>query len=242
MRRQAPRAHALEQMILQDEAMRVCPVVRDLGGGVIAHHIRDPPPRGRATSWYAGINDAEPLAAGSQCLNEAIHASAVDVCSRSPGCVRTPEIDQVRVVERAEAVSCVRVGDADGRSPPMPRDAVGAGKRPEVVVERAVLLHDDDDVLDLLDAVRDQRPRRDGLCGNGPWRRPVHEDRSHDQGGGRTHDRAPDPRGRHRSGCAVRRDLVRDSTETSSPSRGSHPSLNTSGSGVAPLLLQPVDV
>ena len=243
MRWQAPRAYALEQMILQDEATRICPVVRDLGGGVVTDHVRDPSPLGgTATSRCVGIMDAEPLPARAQGLNEAIHASAVDVCPRSPGRMRAAEIDQVRVVERADALPRVRVRDADGRFPASHRDTVRTGECPEIVVERTVLLHDDDDVLDLLDAPGDQRPSRDGLRGDVPWRDHMHEHRSSDQGEGRTHDRATDQRGRHRPGCAVRHDLVRVGTETSSPSRGSHPSLDTSRSGVAPLLLQPVHV
>ncbi len=47
-----------------------------------------------------------------------------------------------------------RVGDANGGHAVLHRDAVGTGEGTEVAVERAVLLHDDDHVADLVDARR----------------------------------------------------------------------------------------
>src|SRR5207302_4413571 len=58
-----------------------------------------------------------------------------------------------------------RVRDADaGRAARVQRDAVRPGERPEVVVEGAVLLRDDDDVLDLVDV--SAAPRHSGGGGH----------------------------------------------------------------------------
>ena len=51
------------------------------------------------------------------------------------------------------------VGIADGRHPVLHGDPVGARIGAEVGVERAVLLHDDHDVADLVDPVAEGRPR-----------------------------------------------------------------------------------
>src|SRR4029453_10094709 len=53
-------------------------------------------------------------------------------------------------VIRPYACSGDRVGDADRRPPVPHRDAVGAWERPEVVIERTVLLDDEDQVLEVL--------------------------------------------------------------------------------------------
>ena len=62
-------------------------------------------------------------------------------------------VDVGRVVVRRLAPP-VGIGHADRRHAVLHRDAVGARIGPEVTVEGAVLLFDDDDVLDLVDAGR----------------------------------------------------------------------------------------
>jgi hypothetical protein len=89
--------------------------------------------------------------------DEAVHATAVDVVDRVDVVVRTAGVAVARVVERPLAPAAHRIVDAD-----VLRDAVGAGEHAEVGVEGPVLLHDHDDVPDLVDAaVRPRRPGRD---------------------------------------------------------------------------------
>src|ERR1700727_616692 len=71
--------------------------------------------------------------------------------------VRTAAIDQRRVVVRAHAAARAHVHRAHGRHAVAARDAVGAREGPEVAVERTVLLHDHDEVLDLVDPGRELR-------------------------------------------------------------------------------------
>jgi len=66
--------------------------------------------------------------------------------------VRTAAVQVVRVVERTDAAAVRGIRHADVR-----RDSVRARIRAEVGVERPVLLHDHDDVLDLVDAGRRRR-------------------------------------------------------------------------------------
>ena len=77
--REAPGSHPFEQMILQDEVVRVGPVVRDLGSRVVPHHVRDRRRLGRRTAGGFVRVNAEPLAALEGCSYEAVHTATVDV-------------------------------------------------------------------------------------------------------------------------------------------------------------------
>src|SRR5207253_2057002 len=94
--------------------------------------------------------------------DKAIHLSAVDIILRGRLAVRPAAVQVIRIVERFHALPAARIFDADRWLAILHRDAVSAGKRPEVRVERSVLLHDDDDMLDLLDAVGRSRGRSGG--------------------------------------------------------------------------------
>ena len=87
--------------------------------------------------------------------DEAVHLAAVDVARRVRIVVRSTTVD-VGVIDVGRHARAVRrIGHAHGRLAVLHRDPVGARKRTEVGVERPVLLHDHDDVLDLVDAGRD---------------------------------------------------------------------------------------
>src|SRR5207245_551807 len=90
--------------------------------------------------------------------DEAVHPPAVLVLDRALLYVRAAGVDLVRVVVGLDALAGLRIGDADGDLPlRVPREAVRAGVGPEVAVERPVLLHDEHDVPDLVDAGRGAR-------------------------------------------------------------------------------------
>ncbi len=85
-------------------------------------------------------------------LDEPGHRAAGDVLHRVDVVVR-PAVVAVRgVVERPLACADLRIGHADRDLAVPPREAVRTRVRAEVGVERAVLLHDHDDVPDLVDA------------------------------------------------------------------------------------------
>ena len=152
MGRQAPRRRRLEHVVLEDEVARVAPVVRDLARVVIAHHVRLR--RRQRALGRVDVQPAELPTAGLGARDEPAHAAAGDVAHRVDVVVRPAEVLVAPAVVRPVAAAAERVGHAD-----VLRDAVRAGVRAEVGVERPVLLHDHDDVPDLVDAGRTaQRP------------------------------------------------------------------------------------
>jgi hypothetical protein len=68
--------------------------------------------------------------------------------------VRTAQIDVGAIVMGLDAGLGLGVGKADSRDTVLHGDAVGTGIGSKVVVEGAILLHDHDDVLDLVDRGR----------------------------------------------------------------------------------------
>ncbi len=156
---QRPRLDRLEHVVVQDEVPGVGPVVRELGPGVIAHHVR----RG---SHHAGriVRHPARLVRRIPLPDEAVHRAATDVGDRVGLAVRAAAVHVGPVAIRAGAPAR-RIRHADRRHPVAHRDAVRPGIGPEVGVERPVLLHHDDHVLDLVDARRHHvgtgRPARD---------------------------------------------------------------------------------
>src|SRR5207302_7952462 len=85
--------------------------------------------------------------------NEAVHLAAADVGYRARLPVRAAGVEVARVVVRPLTVSLDWIGDAGCELPARRAgEAVGARIGPEVRIEGAVLLHDHDHVLDLVDA------------------------------------------------------------------------------------------
>jgi hypothetical protein len=137
---QAPGCVRLEHVILQHEVLRVRPIVRDVALGVIPHHIK------RGGSADRIVRRA---ATRAPCLpQEPVHRAAVDIRDGCCCSVRPATIDVVMVDERAHA----RLAFASGRDARPLRYPVGAGIAAEVRVERAVFLHDHDNVPDLVNA------------------------------------------------------------------------------------------
>ncbi len=158
VRRQTPRVHPLEHVVLEHEVACVVPVVRDLVPVVVAHHIGL---RGRQrAAGIVGLVTREETALARLRL-EAVHLPAVDVMDRVDHVVWAAGIAVIPVVVRLNADMRLRVGVAGDRTRIARKtgDTVGAGIRPEVGVERAVLLHDHHDVLDLVDPPARPRPR-----------------------------------------------------------------------------------
>ena len=143
--RQRPRLHRLEHVVVEHVVLGVLPVVGDLRGRVVPHHVRGAGPgAGRVVGLVAGRPGRVPL------LDEPVHLAAVHVGHRVVLAVR-PAAVAVRPVVVGPGAAAARVGHAHRGLPVLHGDAVRAGIRAEVGVERAVLLHDDDHVLDLVD-------------------------------------------------------------------------------------------
>jgi hypothetical protein len=66
-------------------------------------------------------------------------------------CMWPTTIDETWIVERPNAVGALRVWDAHGGPTVLESDAIGPRVRAEVAIERPVLLHHHDHVLDLVD-------------------------------------------------------------------------------------------
>ena len=151
VRGEAPGVVGLEHVVLEDVLLRVGPVVGNLAGVVVAHDVDA---RGQARAHVAGLGAGAAVrvlrAAVHPLLrlgHEAVHPSVVDVGHGVVDRVRAAVVDVGRIVERGHAAAVNRIRHAhSGRNP------VSARVRAEVAVERAVLLHDDHDVLDLVDA------------------------------------------------------------------------------------------
>ena len=137
-------------MVLQDEVLGVGPVVRDVTLGVVAHHVRG----SRIGAGRIGGIQAT-LASRLGLADEAVHLPAVDVGQGVDGGVRPAAVDIGVVDIGGDAGSGGGVVHAHGRPAVLHGDAVGPRKGCEVRVEGPVLLHDHDDVLDLVHAGRD---------------------------------------------------------------------------------------
>jgi len=143
---QAPGGVGLEHPVLEHEVVGVGPVVGDLVAGVVAHHVGLVAAAGRVVGLRA------PLATFLGLGDEAVHLAAVDVGDGIHLAVRSAAVDVVGVVVGRDALPRQGIRHADGEGAVGDRQPVGARIETEIFVEGPVLLHDDDHVLDLVDA------------------------------------------------------------------------------------------
>ena len=163
--RQAPGGVRLEHVVLQHEVARIGPVVRDLAPVVVAHYVRvrraERAERRVRADRAAGREPTPGLA------HEPVHLAVVDVAGGVEVLVRPAAVAVARIVERVEADPGARIRRADGEMAVVPWQPVRSRVSAEVRVEGPVLLHDHDDVADLVDprdhmGVRLFRPREEG--------------------------------------------------------------------------------
>ena len=155
VRRQRPRVGGREHAVVQRERLRVLPVDRQLLAGVIAHHVGLPlRPVDRLGAWLLIGVLVAPVADHAPSLDEAVHRPAVDRDLAADLAVGASLIDEVGVVIRAMTrAGPRRVRQACLRAAVrVDREAVGTGERAEVVIERPVLEHDEDQVVEVHDA------------------------------------------------------------------------------------------
>ncbi len=139
-------------------AFRVGPVVGDLGRRVEPHDVRRSAGTGLGLlASLARRVRATRVADLDQRPELPVHRAVIDRDPRRLHVVRAAFVEHVLVVVRPTTCPVrLRVADADiePTRTGFLRDAVGAGERPEVVIERTVLLDDEDQVIQVLDAER----------------------------------------------------------------------------------------
>src|SRR4029077_1867685 len=142
VRGEAPGGHRLEHVVVKHEVLGVRPVVGDVGPHVVAHDLVGDALVTDRAAVLLGVGD------------EAVHLPAVHVHQAVGGLVRRAGILVLVVHERGNTLARHRIGHANGRHAALHRDPVGTRVDAEVGVERPVLLHDDDHVLDLVYALQ----------------------------------------------------------------------------------------
>ncbi len=139
-------------MVVENEILGIGPVVGHLALVAVAHHVGllGPTHRARRVVWVRASPQRLLLLA-----DKAVHLGISDVGHRVGVTVGASAVHVVDIVEGLVTATPRWVGDTNGGHAVLHRDAVGAGERPEIAVERAVLLHHDDHMADLVDAGRD---------------------------------------------------------------------------------------
>src|SRR3989440_7147105 len=159
-------------MVLQHVVLGIGPVVRDVRAIMVAHHLgRRSLTLPSGAIGAGGIRQVGAVRAATQGFtDETIQLAAVDIGSHVDLLVRTAGVAVLVVEVRLDALVGQGIGHADRGDTVVPGDAVGAGIGAKVAVEGAVLLHDDNHVLDGVDAAG-RRPaggpsgsRLVGLC------------------------------------------------------------------------------
>ena len=152
---QTPRRVRLEHAVLEHVVVGICPIVGNLAPVVVAHDVLRLRIRAARVVWVDASNRF-----ARSLRYEAVHLAAVDIGDRGLLTVRSSVVEIVGVVKRPYAFAAARIGHAHARHAAARRDAVRSRIRAEVRIEGAVFLHDDDDVLDLVDGVGARRRRR----------------------------------------------------------------------------------
>ena len=81
---------------------------------------------------------------------ETIHMTGIDVCTRVFCCMRTTKVSIGSIMERINTFASLGIIHTSGKFPILHGQAVGSWIGTKIIIEGAVLLHDDDNVLDLL--------------------------------------------------------------------------------------------
>src|SRR3989338_2930611 len=136
MRRGTPRIYLRKHVVMQHEVPCVRPVVRNLAVIYIAHYV------GRSGGKYA-----------LRFRNKSVHQAAIYIGNRARRAVRAADIAVASFVVWLCATAVKRVRRADRRhAVSVHGDAVSPGEGAEVFIKGAILLHDNNDMLYLMDA------------------------------------------------------------------------------------------
>ncbi len=136
----------MEHVVLENIVRGVSPVVGDVARVLVTHDV--------CLDGVGAVGvDGGDAASFSlfRLSDEAIHLSAIDVGGRTGAAVGPAPVLVRGVVVGTDAATVVRVRHAHRELASLPGQPIGAGVEAEVVIEAAVLLHDHDHVLDLVD-------------------------------------------------------------------------------------------
>ncbi len=208
VRGKGPAVGRREHPILQHVRVRVPPVVGDLLARHVAHHV----------GLLLGSEERRavrvrtlgaPVLRRRERVDEPVHRAAVDRGDGRALVVRTSLVALLGGSVDARPVAQDRVRDAVGRLAVLVAEPVHSWVRTEVVIERAILLHDEDQVIELEDALGlggslGARARERGR--HDPLRVPR--------------QRTPAPRSRARRRAGARRGRRASPFEPGSPSGG----------------------
>jgi hypothetical protein len=192
VRRQAPASDRLEHVVIEHEFAGISPVVGDLPGVVVAHDIgRASGPADRWRRVAGGAPAAGPLFGRP---DEAVHLAAMDVRYGVHETMGGTAIHEAGIVVRPVTTLSARIWHANRKVAVPIRDSVRARIGSEERIEGPVLLHDDDDVPDLADSLRDHvgpGGRRSGRPDRIAPVRPVRGSRAAHQAGSCGQHREP---------------------------------------------------
>src|SRR5215475_14404463 len=147
MFRQTPRGIRLKHVVLKHERACVGPVIRDLALVMVTHHVGS---RGGVANDTVPRQTALPRVL--RLCDEAIHFAVVNRRNAGFFTMRSAAVGILRIVIRLDACSASGVGIAYGWYSILRGESLRTGIGPEIAVERAILLHDDDHVFDFVNA------------------------------------------------------------------------------------------
>ena len=97
-----------------------------------------------------GIRNFAGLLSVAEFGDEAIHFSVINILCCGSGCMWPPGIDVSRIMVRLDALVGRWIVDAHAWHSILHRNSICAGIGSKVLIKGAVLLHDDNNVFDLL--------------------------------------------------------------------------------------------
>src|SRR5229473_2603663 len=145
MGRETPRGIWLKHMVLQDEVLCIVPVIWNLARIMVAHDIRS---SRDITCWIIQILTT--LLCVFRFRNEAIHLASVDVVGSINDTMRSTMVQIVWVIIGLHALVCPGVRHAYSWYTILHGNAIRSRISSKVGVKRAILLHDDHNMLNLL--------------------------------------------------------------------------------------------
>src|SRR6266853_2774684 len=145
MGRETPRGIWLKHMVLQDEVLCIVPVIWNLTRIMVAHHIRS---SCDITCWIIQVFTT--LLCVFRFSNEAVHLAAVDIVSSINNTVRSTMVQIVWVIIGLHALVCPGINCAHRWYTILHGNTIRSRIGSKVGVKRAILLHDDHNMLNLL--------------------------------------------------------------------------------------------
>src|SRR5712691_9495704 len=144
---QAPGSIRLKHLVLQHKIVGVGPIVRNFACIMVAHDV------GRGRVGAGRVIGVGAASAGFLGLGlETVHLPAIDIGDGVSLPMRAATVAVIWVVIWPYTLVCLWIGHANGRNSILHGDTICSRICPEVGVERAVLLHNYNNMLNLMHA------------------------------------------------------------------------------------------